>query len=121
MTRKLISSLILLFVVNIILFIMPLLLKINILTNILFIINTLITWYIIKQIEKLYYKKYNKFSSLLYMSCPLIGICLLLFLVYFISKSDALVYLIKYYIPLYIGVMIINLIYILINYKKKTC
>jgi len=114
---KIIKYIFLLLITEIILFVIPLMIY-NIPTyivNIFFSMNAIISWYYIKQIEKLYYKKYNKLSSMLYNICPLIGISLLLGITYYIFKLDSILFLIQYYIPLYITIYLINLIYIIIK------
>ena len=110
----------LLFLVQVFLLILPIIIdNISYITYISFIINAFISWYIIKQIEKLYYKKYNKWSSMLYNICPLLDITVSLSILYYIYKSDNILFLMKYYIPLFIVIYIINLIYVLVNIKHK--
>ncbi len=84
-----------------------------------FTINAVLCWYYIKQIEKLYYTRYDKLSSMLYNICPLIGICLLLSISYYLYKSDSILFLIKYYIPLFVTIYFINFIYIIFKIKHK--
>jgi hypothetical protein len=110
----------LLFLVQVFLLILPIIIdNISYITYISFIINAFISWYIIKQIEKIYYKKYNKWSSMLYNICPLLDVTVSLSILYYIYKSDNILFLMKYYIPLFIVIYIINLIYVLINIKHK--
>ncbi len=110
----------LLFLVQVFLLILPIIIdNISYITYISFIINAFISWYIIKQIEKIYYKKYNKWSSMLYNICPLLDITVSLSILYYIYKSDSILFLMKYYIPLFIVIYIINLIYVLVNIKHK--
>ena len=75
----------------------------------------LLCWYYIKQIEKLYYKKYDKLSSMLYNICPLIGISLLLGLSYYITKEESILFLLEYYLQLFITIYLINLIYVIVK------
>ena len=81
-----------------------------------FAINVILTWIFIKNVEKVYYKNYNKFNSMLYMICPVIGISLSMWLVYILTKEF---YLVNYYIALIIGVYILNLLYVIKCYIKK--
>lgn len=110
----------LLFLVQVFFLLLPIIIdNISYLTYISFIFNAIVSWYIIKQIEKIYYKKYNKWSSMLYNICPLLGVTVSLSILYYIYKSDNLLFLMKYYIPLFIVIYIINLIYVLVNIKHK--
>ena len=106
---------------QILLAILPIIIDTNIpyINEVFFTINAILSWYIIKQVEMLYYKKYNKLSSMLYNICPLIGICLLLGISYYLYKSDSILFLIKYYIPLFITIYFINFIYIIFKIKHK--
>ena len=81
-----------------------------------FVLNMIFTWYIIKSIEKEYYKNYNKINSMLYMLCPLTGVSLITYIFYRITNIEVVI---NYYIPLYIGVFIVNIIYILIEYARN--
>ena len=118
---KLLKYTFLFLIVQILLVLLPMIIENNIpyITEILFIINAIICWYIIKQVEMLYYKKYNKLSSMLYNICPLIGICLLFGISYYFTKSEDILLLMKYYIPLFVVIYFINLIYVLIKIKHK--
>jgi hypothetical protein len=80
-----------------------------------FTINAVLCWYYIKQIEKLYYTRYDKLSSMLYNICPLIGISLLLGLSYYITKEESILFLLEYYLQLFITIYLINLIYVIIK------
>ena len=81
-----------------------------------FLLNMICTWYIIKNIEKGYYKNYNKINSMLYMSCPLIGISIVTYIFYRITHIEVVF---NYYISLFIGIFIVNIIYILIKYARN--
>ena len=82
---------------------------------IFFALNAVLCWYYIKQIEMLYYKNYDKLSSMLYNICPLIGICLMLGATYYITKEESVLFLLEYYLQLFITIYLINLIYIIIK------
>ena len=80
-----------------------------------FTMNAVLCWYYIKQIEKMYYKKYDKLSSMLYNICPLIGVSLMLGLSYYITKEESIIYLLEYYLQLFIAIYLINLVYVIIK------
>ncbi len=84
----------------------------KIVSIILFIINIIYTWVLIKSIEKKYYSKYDKFSSMLYNICPLIGVVILYLLDKYIFRSDlSLMFL--FFVYIFLGEYILNVIYIL--------
>ena len=80
-----------------------------------FSLNAVLCWHYIKQIEKLYYKNYDKLSSMLYNICPLIGISLLLGLSYYITKAESILFLLEYYLQLFITIYLINLVYVIVK------
>ena len=116
-TIKIIKYIFLLLVTQIVLFMVPTMINFSYgySDSIFFTLNVVLSWYYIKQIEKLYYKKYDKLASMLYNVCPLIGISLLTGITYYFTKLDSVLFLVKYYIPLYIAIYLINLIYIIIK------
>lgn len=84
------------------------------------IINALLTFVIIKMVEKKYYKKYNELNSLLYNICPLLGILLIFFFVEKIYSSDSILFLKNYYIITFLLYYIINAIYLIICKLKHS-
>lgn len=78
-------------------------------------INSIITFYIIKSVEKIYYKKYNKLNSLLYNLCPLIGVSIMFIILSNVFNNMLINYLRNYYIITYILAYIINAIYLIIS------
>lgn len=111
--KLVIKNSILLLLTQILLFIIPGLYLCKEVSYIGFILNIIVTWIIIKNVEKKYYKNYYKSWSLLYMICPVIGVLLLSYIIYLTTKET---FLINYYIALIIGVYILNIIYII--YRK---
>lgn len=79
------------------------------------IFNSIITFYMIKCIEKMYYKKYNRINSLLYNLCPLIGISLIFLLLSSLIKYDFIIFLRDYYICVFLIYYMINALYIIIS------
>ena len=114
---KIIKYIFLLLITEVALFVVPTLMYDVFvdLSNILFSLNAVLCWYYIKQIEKLYYKRYDKLPSMLYNICPLVGIILLFELSYFITRADSILFLMEYYLQLFISIYMINLIYIIIK------
>ena len=84
----LITYLIVLTVSQIVFFVIPFIYGSFLGTTFGFSFNVLVTWFALKQIEMLYYKKYDKLSSMLYNICPLIGVSILLAIIYFITRFD---------------------------------
>lgn len=115
MKRKILKYLFLLLISQILFFIIPTLLYNKWLIGVTLLINAFISWFMIKRVEKLYYAKYNNLSSLLYMSCPLIGVITLMSIFYLITKMTSIYLLLQYYFIVYILVYIINIIYLLIR------
>lgn len=113
-----IKYIVVLAVLEIIYLVIPNIIEISFIAHTMFILNIISTWFIIKQIEKKYYQKYNKISSMLYNLCPILGITLLLLIVYYFSKLEAYLYLLIYYLVLFSGVLCLNLIYIIANRNK---
>ncbi|HPZ23478.1 MAG TPA: hypothetical protein PLC25_01375 [Bacilli bacterium] len=113
MIGTLITYLIVLTVSQIVFFVIPFIYGSFLGTTFGFSFNVLVTWFALKQIEMLYYKKYDKLSSMLYNICPLIGVSILLAIIYFITRFDYVIILLKYYVPLFMCVYVINLIYII--------
>lgn len=93
----------------------------NVIVNIIsLIINVICTFIIIKRIEKRYYKKFNKLSSLLYNLCPLLGVSILFIIINYLFPIPAISYLKMYYITVFILAYLINIIYIIIcNFKHS--
>lgn len=111
-----VKNIIVLFILQIVLLTIPAFFS-NAIGNIIcFTINMFLTFIIIKDIEKKYYKKYDQLSSMLYNICPLLGVTGIFVIIYKLFKREVILYLIKYYIPLYIGVYIVNIGYLI--YKK---
>lgn len=115
-----IKNIIILFILQVILLFIPAILNSIVVRIICWIMNMVLTFLIIKGIEKKYYKKYDKLSSLLYNICPLLGVSIFFIAIYQLLKLEVIMYLIKYYIPLFIGVYVINLIYVLIRNIKHS-
>lgn len=115
MKKELVVNLLFLFLVNAFLFFVPLLLNNKFLIILFFFINAYVSWMILKKIEKGYYKRYKNFFSLLYMSCPLIGVSVLIVLLYYFKRSLMFKTLMFYYIPLYLVILVINLGYIILK------
>ncbi len=111
-----IKNIIVLFVLQIILLFMPAFINYSVVNIIFWLINIIFTFMIIKDVEKKYYKRYDKLSSMLYNLCPLLGVSIIFIIMYTLFKGEVILYLIKYYIPLYIGVYIVNIGYLI--YKK---
>ncbi len=115
----LVKNIISLFILQVILLAVPIF-NSSIVGNITcFIINVLGTFIIIKLVEKEYYKKYNKINSLLYNVCPLLGVSIIFIIIYKIFKLEVLYYLTKYYISLFVGVYLVNVIYVITEYIKR--
>ena len=116
-TLKILKYIFLLLITEIALFVLPMMLYdwYDYTINITFTLNAVLSWYYIKEIEKLYYKKYDKLSSMLYNVCPLIGVILLSIVSYSILKLESSYILIGYYVPLYIAIYLINLIYVIVK------
>ena len=114
---KILKYIFLLLITEIALFVLPMMLYdwYDYTFNITFTLNAVLSWYYIKEIEKLYYKKYDKLSSMLYNVCPLIGVILLSIVSYSILKLESSYILIGYYVPLYIAIYLINLIYVIVK------
>lgn len=115
-----IKSIIVLFFLQVILLFIPTIINKSIISIICFVINMTLTFLIIKGIEKKYYKKYDRLTSMLYNLCPLLGISIIFSVIYQLFKLDVIMYLIKYYIPLFIGVYVINFIYLIFKKKKHS-
>lgn len=77
-----------------------------------FLINTVCAWFFIKNIEKLYYPKYDKLSSMLYNICPFIGVVILYLIAKYILKSE-ITGIFLYFVYLFLSVYIFNGLYIL--------
>ena len=84
-----------------------------------FLLNTVCAWFFIKNIEKMYYPKYDKLSSMLYNICPFIGVILLYLFDKYILKSEMSV-MFLYFVYLFLSVYIFNGLYVLfkIIFKK---
>lgn len=123
MIKNLIKYVLLILLSQILLFILPVifinLFKITFINITLIILNSLVTWYCIKKVERLYYHKYNKASSLLYNACPLIGVALVFLIIYKISNNSGILYLAYYYVSLFSIIFFINFVYISINIIKN--
>ena len=110
----------LLCIIQVLLFLFPILI-----TERLFIVGMLIPFngvlslLVIKEVEKMYYKKYNTWSSLLYMICPLLGMVLLYIINAVFIKNEAFLEVSLYYVVLFTVVYLFNFIYILIKGKHK--
>ena len=92
MKKKLISTVLLLILGQLVLFFLPLVIG-SVINNYLavyicMIFNSLFTFYLVKKVEKEYYSKYNKINSMLYMVCPFLGIIALIVLLSEIFKSS---------------------------------
>ena len=107
--KNIIMTIIKIFIVQILFFLLPLYTNNLFIEGATFTINIILTWVFIKDLEKEYYKKYNKVSSILYMSCPLVGIIILMLL---LNKYIDKIF-INYYIYLFIGIFILNILYII--------
>lgn len=115
-----IKSIIILFILQVILLFIPAIINNGVVNIICWIINMFLTFLIIKGIEKKYYKKYDKLASLLYNICPLLGVSIIFIVIYQLKKLEVIMYLIKYYIPLFIGVYVINIIYVILKKIKHS-
>lgn len=113
--RKIWTYLFLLIGGQIIFFLIPILIYNKIVVEVSIVLNSLISWWLIKNVEKLYYKKYNDWNSLLYMICPLLGEVFILGLLSHIWKLPSLIFLFKYYLIVYILVYVINIFYVVKN------
>ena len=82
-------------------------------------INSFLSWLILKQIEKMYYKKYDRWMSMLYNICPLIGIIVVFGGIYYINQSKACLLLLYYYIPIFVLIYLMNFSYIIIKRTHK--
>lgn len=107
-----ICCLIFLIVIELICFTLPFYFNYLLIDVVLFLINGLLSWYIIKSIEKKYYQRYQSYFSILYMSCPLIGVILLSGLLYYFS-IPGISYLTSYFCKLYLLIFIINIGYVI--------
>lgn len=115
-----IKSIVVLFIVQAILLIVPTLFHNMIINLICLAINMILTFIIIKGIEKKYYKKYDRLASMLYNLCPLLGVSIIFIVIYQLSKQEAIKYLLEYYIPLFIGIYLINIMYlVIVKFTKK--
>lgn len=85
-----------------------------------FLLNTLCTWFFIKNIEKMYYPKYDKLSSMLYNICPFIGVVILYLIAKYIFKSE-ITGMFLYFVYLFLSVYIFNGLYILFKTILKKC
>ncbi len=119
MIKKIWKYLFLLIISQLAFFIIPMFVYNKIIIAFTLLINAFVSWYIIKNVEKLYYKRYQTFHSLLYMICPLIGEIVVFGVLYIIFKLPSVFFLLKYYLVLYILVYIINIIYVIINRNEK--
>lgn len=107
-------------IIQIVLFLFPILLTTRFyMLAFLIPVNALLSWFVIKKVEKMYYKKYNTLSSLLYNICPLIGITILYIINAVFIKSEALFDLTIYYVLIFIVIYILNFVYILNCLKHK--
>lgn len=97
-----------------------LMVRLNFIYFLSIIFNSIITFYTIKCIEKIYYKKYNKINSLLYNLCPLIGISFIFFALSSLIKYDFIIFLRDYYICVFIIYYMINILYIIISKIKHS-
>ncbi len=110
----------LLCIIQVLLFLFPILI-----TERLFVVGMLIPFngvlslLVIKEVEKMYYKKYNTWSSLLYMICPLLGMALLYIINAIFIKNEAFFEVSLYYVVLFTVVYLFNFIYLLIKGKHK--
>ena len=110
--KLVIKSTLMLLLTQIILFIIPTFIDNVLINNISFSLNVIVTWLIIKSVEKKYYKNYDKYWSMLYMLCPLIGIILITTIFQLIGIDSAIL---TYYTALIISVYFANIIYIFIR------
>ncbi len=121
MYLSLITNLFIIIASQIVLYILPLTIENEFIIYLGFFFNVVITLMAIKNIEKIYYSRYKKFSSLLYMACPFVGVGGILYIIYLITSSEAIYFLMTYYIPLFMCIYILNFIYILYNYITNGC
>lgn len=121
MYLSLITNLFIIIASQIVLYILPLTIENEFIIYLGFFFNVVITLMAIKNIEKIYYSKYKEFSSLLYMACPLVGVGGILYIIYLVTESDAIYFLMTYYIPLFICIYILNFTYILYKYIINGC
>ena len=114
--RKLIIATIEIILLQVLFFVLPYIASGLFIQGACFSLNVILTFIVIKKIEKEYYKnKSKKLISLLYMVCPLIGMSILSYISYLILKDLIFV---KYYIPMFIAIYILNILY-LIKYHKS--
>lgn len=113
MKKKICEYLFLLIISQIFFFIIPIILFSKSIIMASALINVFLSFAIIKHVEKLYYKKYNTFYSMLYMSCPLIGIVLVFGSLSIILKLHSINFLFRYYLMVYICVYIIDFFYVI--------
>lgn len=118
MKIRLVRNTLLLFFLQFMLFIIPLLIYNIWFILICFVFNGISSFCLLKDIEKRYYKKYNKWDSMLYMFCPFLGILILTGVINHIIDNLALKIMMAYYIPLYTFILILNIIYIIIKHKR---
>jgi len=118
MKLKLLKNTLLLFLLQFICFVIPMLIFKLWIIIIGFIINSIFSFYLIKDIEKKYYDKYNKIASMLYMFCPFLGILILTGVINHIFDNQPFKIMMAYYIPLYTLILLINLTYIIIKHKS---
>ena len=122
MKKKLISTVLLLILGQLVLFFLPLVIG-SVINNYLavykcMIFNSLFTFYLVKKVEKEYYSKYNKINSMLYMVCPFLGILALTYLIELFGKAYQYKLFFYYYIIVYGLVLFINIIYIIFQHKR---
>ena len=114
--KKSLETILLLLIIQGICFVCPVIIYKDYLICIGFIVNVILSWILIKRVEKMYYPKYNKINSMLYMICPVIGVSLISFIIYLITKET---FIMRYYIILVSAIYGANLVYILYNYIKN--
>jgi hypothetical protein len=115
--RKLIIATIEIILLQVLFFVLPYIYSGSFIRGACFTLNIMFTFVVIKRLEKVYYKnKSKKLISLLYMICPLIGVSILSYISYVLTKD--LLY-VKYYIPMFIGIYIVNIIYLIKNHIYK--
>ena len=114
--KKMLITIILILVVQVVCFVLPMMLLIEYLIGLGLVLNCVISWLLIKKVEKGYYSKYNKLSSMLYMLCPIIGVSLLVIVFYLIYKEA---FIMNYYLILMSSIYCINGIYVMNNYIDK--
>ena len=114
--KEMLVGIIKILIIQVICYIIPVIFLNDFFQGFGFGLNIVFTWKFIKKIEMGYYNKYNRFNSMLYMICPVIGISLTMYVIYLLTHE---LFLCKYYITLIVGVYILNTLYIIGCYVLK--